>query len=199
MLGAVTSASAKAAGISAAAPAVTSAAKALAIVKWLGLVVALGAVAGAVLHRRSSPNRTQVPLAAPRALPAAAQSAEPSASMPMPTPTAVTDPESTPAVSGAPPPSAVGATAAHVEPDITLEIAALDRARRAADGGNFAAALMELDNYERSFKRGRLQPRTLLLRVQTLISKGDATRARVLGANFWPSIRRAHFLRASAS
>jgi len=73
---------------------------------------------------------------------------------------------------------------AHTEPDIALEIASLDRARRASERGDFGAALSELDQYDRSFKRGRLRPEALLLRVQTLISKGDVTGAKALGGRF---------------
>jgi outer membrane protein assembly factor BamD (BamD/ComL family) len=70
------------------------------------------------------------------------------------------------------------------EPDIALEIESLDRARRAEARGDFTTALAELDQYDRAFRQGRLRPEALLLRVKTLVGKGDSAGAKALGGRF---------------
>lgn len=186
--GAVAAGSAKAAGLTAAPAAALSGAasgggKAAALLKLLGLVVAVGAAGGAVLHYRAvgAPQTRVTPVQpaahalAPNAVTPApaepAQAAAPEATTPAEAPS-----------SAVKAPSAAGA--ARAEPDITLEIEALDRARRASEHGNFAAALHELDSYDRNFKQGRLRPEALLLRVQTLLNAGDTAGAKALGARF---------------
>jgi len=177
---AVTAGSAKAAA--------ASAGKTLGVGKLLAALAIGGSVGGAALHYRAqfltaTPTFTHSSTAATptaHAAPAAAPVTEPEAA-------AEPDEASTPAVPDISP-SATKASSlpapAHTEPDIALEIASLDRARRASERGDFGAALSELDQYDRSFKRGRLRPEALLLRVQTLISKGDASGAKALGGRF---------------
>jgi hypothetical protein len=188
---ALLSGSAQAAGLAAAAPspallgAVTGSSKAIGLLKVLGAVVALGAMGGAVLRYRAprAPeavvDRASAPSAAPRRVaPTAGASARGLAADSAP-------PEASAA--GAAPPSSARASApaaSPTEPDILLEIAALDRARRASERGDFRTALAELDAYERGFKRGRLRPEALVLRIQTLINEGDVAGARNLGARF---------------
>jgi hypothetical protein len=187
--GAIATGSAKAAGLAAAAPstAVSGAAaggsKALALFKLLGVLATVGAASGVVLHYRGV--KPQQAMVAPTQPANKALVPNPAATPPAPaqddaTPTTTT-PEQ-PAPSSAKPPPAAGA--AHAEPDITLEIEALDRARRASEHGNFGAALHELDSYDHNFKQGRLRPEALLLRVQTLLNSGDAAGARALGTRF---------------
>ncbi|MES1188528.1 MAG: hypothetical protein ABUL60_32230 [Myxococcales bacterium] len=181
---AVTASSAKAAAL--------GAGKGIGLGKLLAVLVIGGTIGGAVLHYRAQfsaakPASLTEP-ASPRTTPA--KTAAPLASaapVPEGAPAAVPEASDVSAASGEPQPSeASKATTARLrtEPDIALEIAALDRARRASESGNFSAALAELDAYEHAFKRGRLRPEALLLRIQTLISKGDQAGARSLGTKF---------------
>ena len=193
--GAIAAGSAKAAGLAAAAPvaalssAATGGGKALALVKLLGLVVTVGAAGGVVLHYRNlnAPQAVVMPTHA-AGKPAANAPSTPKAETvgDLPTTPAATEPAKATAPTEAPASSAktLPAAGTHPQPDITLEIEALDRARRASEHGNFSAALNELDAYDRNFKQGRLRPEALLLRVQTLISKGDTAGAKALGTRF---------------
>ena len=152
--------------------------KAVMLSKLLAVVVTVGVASGAVLHYRSPANERAavVPRARPTAaLPVATMPAEPARDVSAP---AVSEPEPAPSAVKTPP------APARSEPDIALEIESLDRARRASERGDFNGALAELDGYEHAFKHGRLRPEALLLRVQTLISKGDAAGAKALGNRF---------------
>ena len=193
--GAIATGSAKAAGFAATTPgaalsgAATGGGKALGLVKLLGVLTAVGAAGGAVMHYRAT--STDRAVVTPWVGPSKAQSRAPAAAPVVePTPAAAnaTLQPSTESDTATPAASAGKAlptpTAAHTEPDISLEIEALDRARRASEHGNFGAALSELDSYDRNFKQGRLRPEALLLRVQTLINQGDTAGARTLGTRF---------------
>jgi TolA-binding protein len=188
--GAIATGSAKAAGLAAPSAAMSGAAagggKALAWIKLLGLMATVGAAGGVVLHYRDV--KSQHAIVAPA--PATNQALVPSHTVSPPVETqkdAVTTTTETTPPSDTPPSSVKtlpAAGAAHAEPDITLEIEALDRARRASEHGNFSAALHELDSYDHNFKQGRLRPEALLLRVQTLLNSGDAAGAKALGTRF---------------
>jgi TolA-binding protein len=180
---AVTAGSAKAAAV--------SAGKGLGLSKLLAVLVIGGTASGAALHYRaqfnaekarsaqnSSPSRPAAKLAEVAAAPVAptvpfdaSRSADSDATAPT---------EVLPSAPKAPAAPASARTA----PDIALEIASLDRARRASERGDFGGALTELDQYDHTFKQGRLRPEALLLRIQTLISKGDVVGARALGSRF---------------
>jgi hypothetical protein len=176
--------SAKAASLAAATPkaavatTVSGGGKALLFGKLLAIVVAGGVVGGAALHYRSP--ASPPPAVAARAhqpakaFEAARGTATPVAAPPNP----AVAPEAAPSVSRA------SVAAPRAEPDITLEIEALDRARSAQGRGDFATALGELDRYDRTFKLGRLRPEALVLRIQTLLGKGDAAGAKALGSRF---------------
>ncbi len=177
--------SAKAASLASAGPsaalstAATSGGKALLLGKLLAVVVVGGIAGGTLLHYRepaSAPPvgvaRVSQPTKTPKvsvveAAPVEAAPAD-----------AAVSPDAAPSVAKA------SAAPAHSEPDIALEIAALDRARRAEGRGDFSAALSELDQYDRAFKQGRLRPEALVLRVQTLLGQGDSVGAKALGTRF---------------
>jgi len=175
---AVTASSAKAAAL--------GAGKGIGLGKLLAVLVIGGTVGGAVLHYRAQ--FSAVKLAPPATMPAKAAAPLTSAApVPEGAPAAAPEASDVSAASGEPLPSEASKAAParlRTEPDIALEIAALDRARRASESGNFSAALAELDAYDHAFKRGRLRPEALLLRIQTLISKGDQAGARSLGTKF---------------
>jgi hypothetical protein len=176
----VTAGSAKAAA--------ASAGKTFGLGKLIAALAIGGTAGGAALHYRAQ-FITATPTVAHVSAPA--KPAEHSA----PTPAAAAAPEvaaesaaaatePAPAPDISPSATKPSSATARSEPDIAEEIASLDRARRASELGDFGAALSELDQYDRSFKQGRLRPEALLLRVQTLISKGDVTGAKTLGSRF---------------
>jgi hypothetical protein len=57
--------------------------------------------------------------------------------------------------------------------DLRLEIAALDRVRRAAEAGRPRDALALLDEYATKFPTGRLHEEALVLRIEALHASGD--------------------------
>jgi hypothetical protein len=179
---AVTAASAQAAAVSTGKG--LAAGKGLAFGKLLAVLVIGGTAGGAALHYQAQFETAKPAVHAG----APAKPATPAAPV---TPSPAAEPASSPEASDisaapelAPEATKAAAVPARSEPDIALEIAALDRARRASESGNFSTALSELDQYERAFKRGRLRPEALLLRIQTLINKGDAAGAKALGTRF---------------
>lgn len=163
------------------AKAAAGAGKGVVLLKVLTAVVIGGAAGGAALHYRAQlqhakavPAHAEPPRsAAPMVMASAVPSQAPIA------PAEETPPPPDASTRSSRPPARAGA-----EPDIQSEIAALDRARGAAQRGDYAGALQELDRYDRAFQRGRLRPEALLLRVQTLLSKGDTAGAKALGARF---------------
>lgn len=166
------------------AKAAAGAGKGVVLLKVLTAVVIGGAAGGAMLHyraqlqhekamsARTEPPRAQAPAVMDPVVPSQAPVALVEDTPPAPD-------ASTRSSRPTAPPARTG-----TEPDIQSEIAALDRARRAAERGDYAGALQELDRYEHAFQRGRLRPEALLLRVQTLLSKGDAAGAKALGTRF---------------
>jgi TolA-binding protein len=176
---AITAGSAKAAAV--------SAGKGFGLGKLLAILAIGGTAGGAALHYRAhfsaerpAAARASAP-AKPAVLMAKATPAPPIAPAVAPE---VDDASATPGVPLSPGAAKATPPPARTEPDIALEIAALDRARRASESGSFATALAELDQYDRTFKQGRLRPEALLLRIQTLISKGDMAGAKALGGRF---------------
>jgi TolA-binding protein len=165
------------AGSSATTALATSSGKSLLVAKWLMLLAAAGAAGSGALYYRaeSAPPAAPAPTAQAPALEPAARPASPTVE-PLVS-------ESTP-VPATPAPAKLAPTQGASEPDIALEIELLDRARRASERRDFATALSELDRYDREHKQGRLRQEALLLRVQTLIGKGDRAAARALGERF---------------
>ena len=153
-------------------------AKAFGFGKLLAALLIGGSVGGAALHYRAqfsaAPAATRVTPARPRVL----------TTPELPPPPVSTDASTAAETLPDKVKATTAAAAARREPDLALEIESLDRARRAADSGDFPSALRELDAYDRGFKRGRLRPEALVLRVQTLVRKGDAASAKALGGRF---------------
>jgi len=67
---------------------------------------------------------------------------------------------------------------------IQEQIALIDRARGAVAAHQPAAAMAALDDYQRRFPRGVLTQEATLLRVETLLARGDKTGAVRLGRQF---------------
>ncbi len=156
--------------------------KALVVAKWILFVTATGAASGAAWHYRAEivPPPIAAPAAAPAAPAAKARAAAPEQPSTPVAASATPDAASEPSRS----PAAPLASANHAEPDLAEEIASLDRARRASERRDFSGALAELDRYEHDFKQGRLRQEALLLRVQTMLGRGDSAGAKALGQRF---------------
>jgi hypothetical protein len=159
----------------------------LVLSKWVGGVALGGAlVAGtAVLVRKASPAPSAsvaLPAAAVRVARPPEQSIAPAAvAEPDPTSSVVEpreDPSPSVAVRRAP-------TAPPTQPDISLEIAALDQARTALRQGRPADALAALDRYRTGYgKAGSLRVEATVLRIDALLRTGERARAAVLADAF---------------
>jgi hypothetical protein len=175
---------------------------ALLVTKW----AAMGLVAGAVCsgtavtvreHARiaspAAPHDVAEPAAPPRTeAPPAARFSE----VPEPPPVAAERKVAVGSVSAMPPsavPPQTGPAVAAMpdettappepgqRPSLMAEIAALDRAQRALAAGQAAAALGELDAYQRQFPSPRLGPEANVVRIQALLAVGRTAEARNLG------------------
>lgn len=67
---------------------------------------------------------------------------------------------------------------------LSLEVAALERAKTALGAGDTDAALRALDRYRAQFSRGELSSEETVLRVEALLAKGESTEARALAADY---------------
>jgi len=76
---------------------------------------------------------------------------------------------------------AAGAT---MSSSLAAEIALLDAARRARDAGEFDQALALLDRYHREHPHGELRRESEVLKVETLVERGDRDEATRLGQQF---------------
>jgi hypothetical protein len=82
-------------------------------------------------------------------------------------------------------PSSARAPAVRSQPDISLEIAALDAARSALRGGRTAEALAALDRYDAGYaKAGSLRVEATALRIEALLRSGKRVRATSLANAF---------------
>jgi TolA-binding protein len=67
---------------------------------------------------------------------------------------------------------------------LPAEIAALDRARKALEGGDPAQALGLVDAYEAQYPNGTFSEEAEVLRVEALAKRGDRARATAAGQRF---------------
>lgn len=136
----------------------------------LGYVSLQSSPAAAPLES-SAPRRLQAPI---ESLPAPAPPTGDTAAPPGPTvPTTRERPLSPPRGS-----SSAGSTG------IQEQIALIDRARGAVAARQPAAAMAALDEYQRRFPRGVLGQEATLLRIETLLARGDRAGAARLGRQF---------------
>lgn len=70
---------------------------------------------------------------------------------------------------------------------LPLELEAIDSARRALASGNAALASRLLDGYQARFPKPRLRAEATVLRIETLIARGDRSGAARLGRAFLTS------------
>ena len=64
------------------------------------------------------------------------------------------------------------------------QVVMLDHARSLESAGDLAGALQALDDYDRHFPRGVLSEEATLIRIQTLLARGDQTAAAALASHF---------------
>lgn len=76
------------------------------------------------------------------------------------------------------------AAGANMSSSLAAEIALLDAARRARDAGEFDHALALLDRYHREHPHGELRRESEVLKVETLVERGDRDEATRLGQQF---------------
>ncbi len=103
-----------------------------------------------------------------------------------PHPPAAAPPEVAPEVAAeVAPPIAVAPAPTVVDPrTLAAEVALLDRARVALQGGDTAATLAAVDRHEREFASGALVAEAALLRIQATLATGDRAGAAALAARF---------------
>jgi hypothetical protein len=102
----------------------------------------------------------------------------PSVSVAVPDPAASTIPSAI----AAPAPSSSAPAEKPKTPSASVAeaIALLDAARKALDSGDMAGAVSQLDRYDGRFPKGPLRPEADLLRIETLVRRGDRAAARAL-------------------
>jgi len=162
------------AGLGSAAVAATKWSGVVLLTKWIAVVAVSGvAIAGGVVLSTKAPAPQ-----APRASAAA--------------PARVVVPEIA-VLADAPPTKAEPARPARTsfkrplpsQPDIRVELAAVDAAMKALRGGNAQEALAALDRYDTSFgKGGSLRVEATALRIEALVRTGDRAKAEALASAF---------------
>lgn len=188
-----------AAGAGAAAPKAAGLAG-LAVFKWVVIGVAVAGAATAVVVVRPDYEPVVVVTTSTKASPVAPAKAT-AAVAPTPQVTAVAEvmveppaisPADLRAAPSAPAPVAQRATATPVAAapaapasgSLPAEIAALDRARKALEGGDPAQALDRVDAYELQYPNGTFSEEAEVLRIEALAKRGDRARATSAGQRF---------------
>lgn len=146
----------------------------LVIAKWLGIGLLAGTVTGGALV-------AVAPRHAPAAKPPPVRVASP-VSIPQSKarPRAVTPPAPATSASAMPVVGVLPPLAPHSEaasPDVSQEIALLDRARQALGRGDAHTALAVLADHDRRFPHGELGLETELVRVEALVQSGKRAQA----------------------
>jgi hypothetical protein len=152
--------------------------------KWVGLAMIGGVlVTGTVVVARRSESPAPVAVVKKPVVPVRREA-------PRETPAATPAPEPppAPAVEAADPAAASAAgrrAVVHAQPDISLEIAALDEARTALRQGRAGDALAALDRYGAEYgKNGGLRVEATVLRIDALLRSGNRARATALANAF---------------
>ena len=186
-----------AAGAGAAAPKAAGLAG-LAVFKWVVIGVAVAGAATTVVVVRPDPEPVVVVTTSTKASPVAPAKAT-AAVAPTPQVTAAAEARVEPpaispadlrAAPSAPAPVAPRATpvaaapAAPASGSLPAEIAALDRARKALEGGDPAQALTLVDAYQSQYPNGTFSEEAEVLRIEALAKRGDRARATSAGQRF---------------
>ena len=186
-----------AAGAGAAAPKAAGLAG-LAVFKWVVIGVAVAGAATTVVVVRPDPEPVVVVTTSTKASTVAPAKAT-AAVAPTPQVTAAAEamveppaisPADLRAAPSAPAPVAPRATpvaaapAAPASGSLPAEIAALDRARKALEGGDPAQALTLVDAYQSQYPNGTFSEEAEVLRIEALAKRGDRARATSAGQRF---------------
>jgi hypothetical protein len=166
----------------------------LVVAKWLS-VVALGGtvVTGGIVLLRQAEQQPVAPVKAGAAVHTRTPSVQPPAAEPPEHVEAAPEPaldeqaapaESAEAPGGATPSLSPRKSATRAQPDISLEIAAMDEARAALRGGRPTEALRALDRYDAANAKGSLRVEATALRIDALLRSGQRDRAQSLADAF---------------
>jgi hypothetical protein len=138
--------------------------------KWVALGVGAGALMVGLVHRP------------PQAPPAAPPAARPTIEVAPPVePASAGHADTEPVPSAvAPTPSIKSSLSRKPKPDLTDEIALLDRVHEATRAGDPRGALELLGSYPRRFPRGALAPEATMLRIEALAASGQKSAAMAL-------------------
>ncbi len=162
----------------------------VAISKWIGVVALSGAVAAGsvVLVQRTEQDHRAEARSKAAQVPARLNGPPKSAliAAPRPEPIAAEAPSAATEAREPGPVSSSGRMAVvRSQPDISLEIAALDEARTALRAGRASEALRALDRYDTGFaKAGSLRVEATALRIEALLQSGKRDRATSLANAF---------------
>jgi hypothetical protein len=161
------------------------------MLKWIGAgviggLVTVGAFTAVDVAREPSdpPARVAAKGHAPEAerRMAAVTAAAHEAEAPAPPPAAIPTGDPKPEPARAPAKASASALPERAGPaSLTDEVASLDAAQKALDGGDASGALRALDDHDRRFPGGALGPESTRLRVEALAHRGDRAAAARLG------------------
>jgi hypothetical protein len=160
----------------------------IAATKWISVVALSGAVVGGgvVLVQRADSARDAA-LTSKQAHAPVQNGVAHGKSVAVPVPEPIVEEAPVPAADEPEPtsPSSARAPAVRSQPDISLEIAALDSARSALRSGRTGEALTALDHYDASYaKAGSLRVEATALRIEALLRSGKRARATSLANAF---------------
>jgi hypothetical protein len=158
----------------------------LAFMKGVFIVAGIGATGALAVWGGSTllQDRTPVAVSATRAVVPAAPVAAPA---PEATPIETLLETEAPVVVEDPAPAPRAAAVVSKVDTLPLELEAIDSARRALASGNAALASRLLDRYQARFPKPRLRAEATVLRVETLVARGDRSAATRLGKAFLSS------------
>jgi TolA-binding protein len=148
---------------------------ALGVAKWLAAIAVVAGAAAtttAVVHHVTSTS-TRVETSAPVAPPA-----------PAPAPPPRVEAEAKPTADPPPAPTVVPHAPAPRASDLAGQVAALDRARSALQGGDAARARRLVDDYEARYPAGAFVQEAEIVRIEALVKQGDRAGAKAAGARF---------------
>jgi TolA-binding protein len=145
----------------------------LVVVKWLGIGLLAGAVTGGALVAVSSRHAAADRSPATHVAFTFQKQSAPAQPAPLVPPPPETAESAAPAVEQAAP----SASTQNAAPDVSQELALLDRARKALGAGDAHGALAALAEHARRFPHGELGLEAELLHVEALLASGDGEQA----------------------
>ena len=156
-----------------------------ALLKWIGLAVFLLGIAAVVVAKSRSESDAKIPAPIVPVVTAATPRHVDVVPTPAPSSTAVLDVDSLPsaAPSSVTPPRSRRAPQV-ADPDLSPQIALLDRARAALASGDGAHAKLLASRYESEFPNGAFSQEAEVLRIEAMLAEGDRDSATQAGTRF---------------